>query len=252
MSALKRFVEEGDTRAGKAFHAGIQILIVLSLLSYSIETLPDLSSEQKTWLDYFEWFSVIVFSIDYLLRLIVATPKRSYAFIFFGLVDLASILPFYLGLVFVGLGLDLRAVRAFRLLRVLRLFKLGRYNAALRRFERAFVIAREEFILFVGATIVLLYLAAIGIHFFEAEAQPKTFGTVFHCLWWAVTTLTTVGYGDVYPITVGGRIFTFVILMIGLGVIAIPVGLLGSALSKARELEDAAEKPGGDLNSPAR
>ena len=81
-------------------------------------------------------------------------------------------------------------------------------------------------------------MAAVGIYYFESDAQPEQFGSVFHCLWWGVATLTTVGYGDVYPITVGGRIFTFVILLIGLGVISVPAGLVASALAKARQLED--------------
>ena len=84
---------------------------------------------------------------------------------------------------------------------------------------------------------IILYLSAAGIFFFENKAQPEVFTSIFHSLWWAVSTLTTVGYGDIYPITVGGKIFTFFILMIGLGIVAVPTGLLSSALSKAREME---------------
>ena len=95
----------------------------------------------------------------------------------------------------------------------------------------------EELVLFVAATVVLLFLAAVGIHHFESEAQPDVFTSVFHSLWWAVATLTTVGYGDVYPITAGGRVFTFAVLLVGLGVVSVPAGLVASALSKAREME---------------
>ena len=126
---------------------------------------------------------------------------------FLGVIDFVAILPFYL-----SLGIDLRA---FRLLRLFRLFKLARYSRAIRRFHRAFLIAREEVILFLVVTVILLYLAAVGIHHFEYEAQPEVFTSLFHSLWWAVTTLTTVGYGDTYPVTVGGRVFTFFILLIG-------------------------------------
>ena len=91
--------------------------------------------------------------------------------------------------------------------------------------------------MFFCVTILLLYFSAVGIYYFERDAQPATFGSVFHSLWWAVTTLTTVGYGDVYPITTGGRVFTFFVLMVGLGIIAVPTGIVSSALSKAREVE---------------
>lgn len=88
--------------------------------------------------------------------------------------------------------------------------------------------------LFVVVTLMLLYISAVGIYYFENEAQPEVFKSVFHSLWWAVATLTTVGYGDVYPITIGGKVFTFAILMVGLGIVAVPAGLLASALSKVR------------------
>ena len=151
---------------------------------------------------------------------------------FLGVIDFVAILPFYL-----SLGIDLRSIRAFRLLRLFRLFKLACYSRAIRRFHLAFLIAREEVILFLVVTVILLYLAAVGIHHFEYEAQPEVFTSLFHSLWWAVTTLTTVGYGDTYPVTVGGRVFTFFILLIGLGVVSVPAGLVASALSKARQME---------------
>jgi voltage-gated potassium channel len=108
----------------------------------------------------------------------------------------------------------------------------------MRRFLRAFVIAREEVILFGIVALMLLYLSAVGIYYFENEAQPENFASVFHSLWWSVATLTTVGYGDIYPVTVGGRIFTFVVLMIGLGVVAVPAGVFASALSRVDQKEE--------------
>ena len=109
------------------------------------------------------------------------------------------------------------------------------------------MIAREELILFACATMLILYFAAIGIYYFEHEAQPEAFSSVFDGLWWAVATLTTVGYGDVFPVTAGGRFFTFIVLITGLGVVAVPTGLIASALSRAREEERraAADDPGG-------
>ena len=107
-------------------------------------------------------------------------------------------------------------------------------------FLAAFFIAKEEFVLFGFVTLILLYLTAVGIYYFENNAQPEAFKSIFHSLWWAVATLTTVGYGDVYPVTVGGRVFTFFILMIGLGIVAVPAGLLATALTQVRadEIEE--------------
>ena len=199
---------------------------------FSIETLPDLEASTRELLGVTEAIIVIVFTFEYFLRLYVAERKAGYALSFYGLIDLIAIVPFY-----ISSGVDLRSLRVFRMLRIFRLMKLFRYNQAIRRFSTAFVIAKEEIVLFSVVTSMLLYLSAVGIYYFEHEAQPEAFKSIFHSLWWAVATLTTVGYGDVYPITVGGRIFTFVILMIGLGIVAVPAGLLASALSKAR-IED--------------
>lgn len=212
------------------FEYVFQALIVLSLISFAIETLPDLSSPTRDALHRFEIFTVLVFTAEFFLRLAFGRPRMSYAFSFYGVVDLLAILPFY-----ITTGLDLRSLRIFRLLRLFRLLKLVRYSAAVQRYTRAFRIAREELIFFALVSMILLYLSAVGIYFFEHQAQPETFGSVFHCLWWAVVTLCAVGYGDVIPITVGGRIFTFFVLIIGLGFVAVPSGLFAAALSKARE-----------------
>jgi voltage-gated potassium channel len=210
----------------------IQMLIVLSMISFAVESLPNLSDQWRKWLRAFEVMSVSVFTVEYILRIFLCRPKLKYALTSMGLVDLLAILPFY-----ISTGLDLRSLRAFRLLRLFRLLKLMRYSSAIQRYHRAFLIAKEELVLFGTTALLTLYLASVGIHYFESKAQPEAFGSVFHSLWWATVTLTTVGYGDVYPITLGGRIFTFFVLIIGLGIVAVPTGLLASALSKARELD---------------
>lgn len=107
----------------------------------------------------------------------------------------------------------------------------------MNRFGKALALAREEAVLFLLVTGILLYLSAVGIYYFEHQAQPENFKSIPHSLWWAVATLTTVGYGDVYPITVGGKLFTFVMLMIGLGIVAVPAGLVASAMSQVRDDE---------------
>ena len=232
MVSLKQIVERNDTKWGRVFDLVIQSLIVVSLVSFSVETLPNLSEAASHWLRIVEIVTVAVFTVEYLLRLWVADRKLRYTFSFFGIVDLLAILPFYL-----STGVDLRSIRALRFLRLFRAFKIVRYSKAIQRFHRAFLIAKEEIVLFLCVAALVLYFAAVGIYYFENEAQPETFASVFHSLWWAVATLTTVGYGDVYPVTVGGKIFTFFVLLIGLGIVSVPAGLVASSLSKAREME---------------
>jgi len=237
-AAIKRVIERQDTGAGLAFSLGVQILIVISLISFSLDTIPDLSDRTLSILQIVEVVTVLLFSVEYAMRLYVADNKWRFARSFYGIIDLLAVLPFYLGLIFTTLGIDFRAIRIFRLLRLFRTFKLVRYSRAMRLFAKAFVIAREELVLFLIATLMLFYFASVGIWYFESEAQPEAFSSVFSSLWWAVVTLTTVGYGDIYPVTAGGRIFTFCLLLIGLGTIAVPSGIVASALNQARASMD--------------
>lgn len=210
----------------------IQSLIFLSLICFTVETLPDLSPLTLQILNITEIFTVIVFTLEYCLRIYAAPRKRDFIFSVSGIIDLLAILPFYL-----PTSIDLRTLRILRLLRLVRIFKMVRYNKALHRFKRALIIAREELILFWVIALITLYISSVGIYYFEHEAQPEAFASIFHCFWWALITLTTVGYGDMYPVTAGGQFFTFFVLMIGLGVIAVPTGLITSALNQAREEE---------------
>jgi voltage-gated potassium channel len=236
-SKLRSIIEDNTTRKGKIFDYTIQVLILLSLVSFSFETLPDNSKEIRELLRIFEYFCVIIFSIEYVLRIYVSEKPLNYIFSFYGIIDLLSILPFYL-----TSTIDLRAFRIFRIFRIFRAFKLIRYNKALRRFSLAFTIIKEEVVLFFMVTLILVFLSASGIYFFENEAQPDVFSSLFASLWWAIVTLTTVGYGDVFPITVGGKVFTFFILILGIGIVTIPAGLVATALTKARTLEEEEEE----------
>lgn len=225
-SNLRRLGERFD----RPLTFGIQALIVASMLAFSLETLPDLSSAVRNGLAVFEIVSVVIFTVEYLARLTAAQNKVRFIASFFGVIDLLAILPFYL-----SFGFDLRSIRALRLLRLFRMLKLARYSAAIQRFHRALLLAKEELVLFAALTTILLFLSAVGIYQFENAAQPQVFASVFHSLWWAVVTLTTVGYGDVYPVTTGGKMFTFFVLLIGLGIVAVPTGIVSSALQQARE-----------------
>lgn len=227
---IDQIVESRDTKAGLYFDYVIQGLILLSIVTFTIETIPDLSPDLRSFLKGFEAFCIVVFTIEYLIRIYIAKKKLKFIFSFYGIIDLIAILPFYL-----AFGIDLRSARILRFLRLFRLVKLVRYNRAMRRFNLAFKMIKEELIMFSVVSLILIYLSAVGIYYFENEAQPETFSSIFSSLWWSVVTLTTVGYGDVVPITIGGRIFTFIILMIGLGIIAIPSGMISSALTEARK-----------------
>lgn len=224
--------ERGHVHFGRA-EVFIQVLIVLSLLSFALETVKSLPYAVREGLSLFEAFCIGVFTIEYLLRLKLSTSARAYAFSFYGLIDILAIAPYY-----IAAGLDLRSVRVFQLLRLIRIMKLGRYSIAVQRFHRAFVLVKEELVLFGFVASCILYLAAVGIYYFENEAQPDKFGSIFDSLWWAIATLTTVGYGDVYPVTVAGRAFTFLVLLSCLGIVAVPTGVIASALAKAREQEE--------------
>jgi voltage-gated potassium channel len=223
---IKSFVEFNDNKLSRWFAFFIQALILLSLVTFSVETLPNLKPETRYLLRIIEIFCVVIFTVEYILRIYVADSKPRFIFSFFGLIDLLAILPFYL-----SFGVDLRSLRALRFLRLFRVLKLVRYNKAMNHFVRAMSSAKEQIFLFIFITMILIYFAAVGIYYFENEAQPEHFSSIFDSLWWAIITLTTVGYGDVYPITVGGKVFTFIILMIGLGIVAVPTGIISSALT---------------------
>jgi voltage-gated potassium channel len=233
---IKSIVEYNDNLLSRAFGFLIQFLILLSVVTFSIETLPDLKTQTKVILNSIEVFCVIIFTLEYVLRIYVADNKLKFVFSFFGIVDLLAILPFYL-----SFGVDLRSLRLLRLFRLFRLLKLVRYNKAMMHFTKAMMLAKEQIILFMAITLILIYFSAVGIYYFENEAQPEHFSSIFESLWWSIVTLTTVGYGDVYPITIGGRIFTFFILLIGLGIVAIPTGIISSSLTKVIDLKSDSE-----------
>lgn len=230
---LRKIVDDNTTKKGRIFDYTVQILIFSSLIGYAMETLPGNSEMTQFVLKWIEVSATLLFSVEYILRIYVAKNPFKYIFSFYGLVDLIAILPFYL-----SLSIDLKALRAFRIFRIFRAFKLIRYNKALNRFSIAYKIVKEEIVLFLIVTGIFLFIASAGIYYFENPGQPEKFSSIFSSGWWAVVTLTTVGYGDVFPFTTGGKIFTFFILMIGVGIVTIPAGLVASALTKARQMEE--------------
>jgi voltage-gated potassium channel len=156
---LKRIVEETDTPAGRMFDSVVVVLIFISIGTFSLETLPNLSGNVAATLDLAEVVLVVLFTIEYALRIALADDRWRFVRSFSGLIDLVAILPFY-----ISLGIDLRSVRALRLLRLLRILKLARYNSAIARFQRAVVVSREELLVFLGIATALIYLSAVGIY----------------------------------------------------------------------------------------
>ena len=204
----------------------VQAFIVISLISFCIETLPDLSAITRIFLYWTELVTVGFFTVEYLMRFMAEQRARDYVFSFFGVVDLLAIAPFYL-----TTGLDLRALRSLRFLRAFQLLKLTRYNRAARRLRLAVKLVREDLILFGFLSLIIMFLSSVGIYYCEKDSQPEVFSSIFHSMWWSVATLTTVGYGDIYPVTAGGKFFTFCVLVVSLGIVAMPAGLLASSLS---------------------
>lgn len=233
---LRKIIDGNTTKKGRIFDYIVEILIFISLVGFALETLPNNSVQTIFILRCIEVGSVVLFTIEYFLRIYVAKKPTHYIFSFYGIIDFLAIFPFYAG------ASSLLSLRAFRIFRIFRAFKLIRYNTALARFQQAWKIIKEEVILFLIVTGIFLFLASAGIYYFENPEQPEIFSSIFSSAWWAVVTLTTVGYGDVYPVTVGGKIFTFFILMIGVGIVTVPAGLVSSALTKAREMEEEAGK----------
>ncbi len=237
-------LEEGESLFSRLFNGFIMVLIILNLIAIILESVEDIYALYQSFFVNFEIFSVAVFTIEYLLRLWVCCEKTAYQrpvrgrlrymVSFMAMVDLLAILPFYLSMF---MGIDTRFLRVLRLLRV---FKLTRHFQSLEILMQVIrtegpVLASALFVLF-----VLAVLAAGGIYAVEHDIQPDTFGSIPSSMWWAIVTLTTVGYGDVIPVSGLGRVFAAVITMLGVGMAALPAGIIASGfmreMQKRREI----------------
>ena len=212
-------------------------LIILNVISLILESYKELRDSIPDFFYYFEVISVIIFSIEYLLRLWTSDLDKTYKGNSFkkrlkfslstlALIDLIAILPFYLPLIF---PFDLRIVRILRLFRLLRIFKLGRYSKSLNTITSVLKSTKSELAITGFVAFILLVLSSTIMYYFENEVQPEKFASIGHSFWWAVATLTTVGYGDVFPITAMGKIMSGLIALIGIGFIALPTGIISSA-----------------------
>lgn len=231
--------EHGD-KVSVLFDVVIISMIVLCVVFIVAESFDSLAHKYAGAFDAFETFSVIFFTIEYLLRLWTANllypdskhPHIRYAFSFMALIDLAAILPFYLP--FVGVDLRfLRMFRLFRLSRILRLLKLGRYIDSLQTIRHVVKSSASKLVTTLAACTVVMFLAAILMYTVENPEQPEAFPNALASLWWAVCTLTTVGYGDIYPITAVGKVLASIISIVGIGIVAIPTGIISAGFMAA-------------------
>ena len=229
--------EAGD-RTSRRFDQFIVWLILFNVIAITLESVATLADRYGSLFFAFEMFSVIVFTSEYVLRIWSCVEARAlnggsdfayrlrYACRPLILIDLLAVLPFYLGVFF---NIDLRFLRALRLARIL---KLTRYSPAFALLMRAIEQERHALSAAVFFMFVILIIASSGIYMFENAAQPEAFSSIPAAVWWAIATLTTVGYGDITPVTTAGKMFGTAIMIVGVGMVALPTAILASSFSE--------------------
>lgn len=230
--------KDGDT-ASRVFDISILSLIFLNVLAVIVGSVPSIQTRWGVLLGGFEVFSVIVFTVEYIARLwsCTADPRFSgcirgrirFALQAMSIIDLLAILPFYLPF----WRADLRSLRVLRLLRILRVAKVARYYASLDLIKEVFQSKKEELVLTSTLMGLLLILSSTVLYYSENAVQPDAFSSIPATMWWSVATLTTVGYGDMYPVTFLGKFFASLIAILGIGMFALPTGIIGAGFVEA-------------------
>ena len=234
---------EHDT-ASRVFDVSIICLIILNVILVIADTF-NLPAAIKRISTTIELVSVIIFTVEYALRVWTSdllrpseTPWKArlkYIFSFMALVDLFAILPFYIPFI---IKIDLRVLRMLRIIRLFRVFKITRYTSALSAIGHVFKKKKNQLLSSIFVVLLLMVIASVLMYNVEHDAQPEAFGNAFSALWWAVATLTTVGYGDVYPITVFGKILSAIIALLGIGLVAVPTGIISAGFMETIESDD--------------
>ena len=232
-------VAHPDDTASRITDLFLFILIALNVVAVIVETVEDLATQYAVVFQFFEVFSVGVFTVEYVLRLWTCVANRRYAHPVTGrlrfagswhaIVDVLAILPFYLPMF---LPSDLRIIRALRFFRLFRFLKLSRYSESMRIFGKVLRSERSELMVALFVAGVLLVLGSSFLYLVEHEAQPDKFSSIPAAMWWGVATLTTVGYGDVAPITPLGRFLGAIVAVMGIGMFALPAGILASGFAR--------------------
>jgi voltage-gated potassium channel len=237
--------EKTSNNWGKIIDLFIISLIILSVIEIILESFEILYVQYASSFYIFELFTVIVFSIEYVLRVWISDlkfphlskAKARWKFIVSttGLIDLIAILPFYLPFVF---KFDFRFIRVLRVVRLLRIFKIGRYTKSLRLVGNLIVQKRSELATTIFITFILILISSTIMYNLEHEIQPDKFPNIVSTFWWAVATLTTVGYGDVYPVTGWGQFISGIIAILGIGLVALPTGIISSGFIELLEKKE--------------
>jgi voltage-gated potassium channel len=222
----------------KLFDYFILTMIMLNVLAVALETAASVAEATEPFLKYFEWFSIAVFTIEYVLRVWTCVEKRAYRSSVGGrvrfmlsplaIIDALAVFPAYLG---AFMPIDLRFVRVLRVFRLIRVFKLSRYNKASQVIGRILRAKRDELVMAGSIMLCVLVLASCVMYYVEHAAQPEAFSSIPATMWWSVATLTTVGYGDVVPVTVAGRFIGAMTSLLGIAFFALPAGILASGFS---------------------
>jgi len=230
---IHEIIFEADTRWGKVFDVGLLIAILLSVTVVSLESVGELQAQYGGILFGLEWFFTILFTIEYVLRLYSVKTSWRYALSFYGIVDLLSILPTYLSLFFVGTQY-LITIRALRLLRVFRIFKLANYLIESYVLIEAMRASRIKISVFLGTVLTVVVFVGSTMYVIEGGTDSG-FTSIPRSVYWAIVTITTVGYGDIAPTTPLGQFLSAILMIIGYGVIAVPTGIVSIELANAHE-----------------
>jgi voltage-gated potassium channel len=219
-----------DTLAGKAFDVALILAIQASVLVVMLETVAGLQADWGVTLRRAEWFFTVLFTLEYAVRLWCAPRPLRYARSFFGIVDLLSVLPTYASVLFGG-AQALLTVRALRLLRIFRVLKLGQYTSEASHLGQALSRSRQKITVFLAVVVTMVLV--IGSAMYLVEGPENGFTSIPLSVYWAIVTLTTVGYGDVTPHTVLGQVLASVVMILGYGIIAVPTGIVTVELGRS-------------------
>lgn len=222
---IHEIIFEADTPVGKFFDITLLVFIVLSVIVVMLESSDDWSPEVKSFFVIMEWVFTVMFTAEYLLRLWVTIRPLKYALSFYGIVDLLAILPTYLSLIISG-SQYIAVIRSLRLLRVFRIFKLGKYLSEGDQLRRALVASRNKITVFLFVVTILVVLIGSLMYLIEGVGGNEGFSSIPRSVYWAIVTLTTVGYGDITPTTGVGQFLSAMVMIIGYAIIAVPTGIV--------------------------